>query len=113
MCRTFPGYDAHAAGSDVPTVLRVHDAAADPSPSRVTIAVEAYPARSLCAFADAVGQWHLMALSLVWHSSYQRCLCPTSRVMIVSGSSVSCSLANDQTFQIIFRTALPNWCRHT
>ena len=54
----YPGFDAHVAGSDVPTMLRVHDAAADPSPSRVTIAAEAHPARSLCAFAEAVGQWH-------------------------------------------------------
>ena len=54
----YPGFDAHAAGSDVLTVLCVHDAAADLSPPRVSTAVEAHPARSPCAFADEVGQWH-------------------------------------------------------
>ena len=54
----YPGFDGHAAGSDVPAVLRDHDAAADLLPPYVTIAVEANPARSLCAFADDVGQWH-------------------------------------------------------
>ena len=54
----YPAFDAHVAGSDVPTVFCVHDAAADPSSPRVSTAVEAHPARSLCAFADAVGHWH-------------------------------------------------------
>ncbi len=58
VCSAYPAFDAHVAGSDVPTVLCVHDAAADLSPPRVSTAVEAHPARSLCAFADAVGQWH-------------------------------------------------------
>ena len=58
--RLFPGFDAHEAGSDVPKVIRVHSAAADFSPSLVSTAAEAHPARSPCAFAEAVGQWHLI-----------------------------------------------------
>ncbi len=57
------GVDAHEAGSDVPTVIRVHSAAADLSPPCVSTAAEAHPARSPCAFAEAVGQWHLIRLS--------------------------------------------------
>ncbi|MBQ6342623.1 MAG: hypothetical protein IJI41_05830, partial [Anaerolineaceae bacterium] len=40
-----------------------HSAAADLSPSLVSTAAEAHPARSPCAFAEAVGQWHLIRLS--------------------------------------------------
>ena len=57
------GFGAHEAGSDVPMVIRIHSAAADLSPSLVSTAAEAHPVRSPCAFAEAVGQWHLIRLS--------------------------------------------------
>ena len=57
------GFEAHEAGSDVPTMIRVHSAAADLSPSLVSTAAEAHPARSPCAFAEAVEQCHLIRLS--------------------------------------------------
>ena len=68
MCDKFPGFDAHKAGSDVPTVLRVHSAAADPSLPWVSTVVEAHPARSLCAFADVRSGMYTETDSIRWNN---------------------------------------------
>ena len=49
VCSIYPGFDAHEAGSDVPSVPFLLSANADPRSLNDPTAAEAHPARSLCA----------------------------------------------------------------
>ena len=59
VCSIYPGFGAHEAGSDVPTMPFLHSANADPRLPVHPTAAEAHPARSPCAvhIRDSAHTW--------------------------------------------------------